>query len=194
MPPVLASTTAKVAASPSATGTFLPLRRPPPKVVRDVARLGRLRALGDRQACRSPCPRPAAAATSSSAPPSPRASSPRSPARPRCRTAPARRRGRSPRRRRRARAARGRARHSSPGCRRPARRDRRGPSRPPRHRVSLPSSTRRTTLVGHLSARNLRTCSLSSFWSSEKSKFMMAEPSKRSHRGTAEGSVRRASM
>ena len=31
----------------------------------------------------------------------------------------------------------------------------------------------RTTFVGHLSARNLRTCSLSSFWSSEKSKFMM---------------------
>jgi len=32
-PPVLARTTAKVAASPSATGTFLPLSRPPPKVV-----------------------------------------------------------------------------------------------------------------------------------------------------------------
>jgi hypothetical protein len=31
--------------------------------------------------------------------------------------------------------------------------------------------------------RNLRTCSLSSFWSSEKSKFMMVEPSKRTGSG-----------
>ena len=38
---------AKVAASPSVTGTFLPLRRPPPKVVRMLRGLRRLRALGD---------------------------------------------------------------------------------------------------------------------------------------------------
>src|ERR1700733_10320804 len=35
-----------------------------------------------------------------------------------------------------------------------------------------PSNTRRTTLLVHFSARNLRACSRSIFWSSEKSKFM----------------------
>src|SRR6476661_8085383 len=37
---------------------------------------------------------------------------------------------------------------------------------------SLPSSTTRTALGGHFSARNFRASSRSCFWSSEKSKFM----------------------
>ena len=68
-------------ASPSATGTFLPLSRPPPKVVR-MLRGWAAAGLRRRPACRSPCRPPARAAISSSAPRSPRASALRSPARP----------------------------------------------------------------------------------------------------------------
>src|SRR5579863_5581479 len=38
----------------------------------------------------------------------------------------------------------------------------------------VPSSTERTALVEHFSARNLRACSRSNFWSSEKSKFIVS--------------------
>ena len=174
-PPVLASTIAKVAASPSATGTFLPFSRPPPKVVRMLRGLG---GCGPSAMASVPIASPDASSGShfffcASEPASFSASvasttdvsnGTGAAARPISSATTQSSSGERP-------SPPNSSGMPTPGTPRSTR-----PFQTSSAWVSLPSSTRRTTLVGHLSVRNLRTCSLSSFWSSEKSKFMMAEP------------------
>ena len=176
-PPLLASTMAKVAASPSVTGSFLPLRRPPPNVVRMLRGFGGCApsaiasvpiALPDASSGSHSffCASEPASFSASVASTTDESNGTGAAARPISSATTQTSSGDSP------------MPPYSSGMPRAGTPRSTSPFQTSSACVSGPSSTRRTTLVGHLSARNLRTCSLSSFWSSEKSKFMMPDPSK----------------
>ena len=170
--PVRAATMAKSATAPSGTGFFTPLRLPP--TARELDRLRRRIALAFEQRQRADRLTDAISGSHfcfcASLPASRMASA-----------AEIHRRGKRHRRqraahllgdhaefeiarRRRRRIVRG-SRHRENPCRR-------GPSTVRDRTVALPSSTMRTALGGHFSARNLRALSRNCFCSSEKSKFM----------------------